>query len=154
VETIEAIGLVVAIVTGLYSAILSSILALRETRRERRKVRARIEYDFRQGHYNLVIVNLGFRPVTLTGASLSTLVSNGDEHWFPVEYDFLFASTETDPFPVTLGDGDHLRVRVNESLTPEWFEQHRVRFQVYDAERNAYRVDTTHVYRLGYDPGV
>jgi len=153
-ETIEILAIVVAIALGIYGTVLSTILALRERQKEKRQIKAHLEYAFLDGRYQLVILNVGFRPVTVTGVSLDYYVDNEDGHWFPVEYFHIFNPSENDPFPVTLSDGEHVALTLNEFIRQEWVEKNRLRFIVYDTERHSYRVDTIHAYKLGYDPGV
>lgn len=153
-EPVELVSIVVAILLGIYGAGLSTFLALRERQREKRKINAHLEYAFVDGRYQLVILNTGFRPVTVTGVSLDYYVDNEDGHWFPVEYFHIFDPSENYPFPVTLSDGEHVALTLNDFVTQEWVEKNRLRFFVYDTERHSYRVDTTHAYKLGYDPGV
>jgi hypothetical protein len=153
-ESIQVAGIIAAIILGVYSAILSTILALRERQKEKRKIKTHLEYDFISGRFQLVILNVGFRPVTVLGVSLDYYSDNEDGYWFPIEYLHIFDPSEKDSFPVTLSDGEHIALTLNDFITQEWVEKNRLRFFVYDTERNSYRVDTTHTYILGYDPGV
>lgn len=61
---------IITIILALYGATLSSILAIQETKKEKRSIQLFLDsYEFK-ACYKLVIVNIGYRPVTILGCGI------------------------------------------------------------------------------------
>ena len=148
-------GIVVGIILGIWGAGLSTVLAVREIKKEKRRIKTFLEKEFHTGQSHLVIVNVGHRPVTLTGARIDTLVTENEEYWHPFSFDLIFDPSVGDPFPITISDGDQIRLRLTSILLDELEkEEMTARFFIFDAERNTYKVNMERSFRLGHDPGV
>jgi hypothetical protein len=139
-----------ALFFALWGAILSTVLGVRELRREKRNLRVFLEYVTGYERYQVVIVNTGFRPVTINAVSIEALPAYKGA---PAPID---DEMETGPYlteeseeklPATLKDGDALTLEVDHLLQDRVSHgKGRLDALVYDAEGNLYKSTTTRVY--------
>ena len=56
---------VITLIIALYGAVLSTVNAVRDARRGKRKVQVFLDYHGFETRYKLMVINIGYRPVTL-----------------------------------------------------------------------------------------
>jgi hypothetical protein len=128
------------LILAVYGAAVSSYLGFKEIQRNRKSVRIILEYVTHFEHAQIIIVNSGVRPVTITQLFLE--IEKTGEHnykfWFRVHEGSLYKNEEYNhSFPFTLTDGQHKILILSENASAE-VVYGKTRIIVYDAEGNTY----------------
>jgi hypothetical protein len=117
-----------------WGAALSTFLGFTELRKQKRRLRVVCEYVAFSERAQLVIINVGHRPVTV--ASVSIGAKMGDD-WESVPSIAMF--DDKNPFPLTLSDGEHITLPLVEQLAETLRQDpHGVQVTVYDIEGTAH----------------
>jgi hypothetical protein len=130
-------------ILALYGAALSSYLAYREIMKERRQIKMTLQYvEFRE-IAQLIIVNSGHRPITITeiAAAVSRKDSDGKEYPEGVPSNALF-NTVTPEIPKLLNDGQTVIYELGPVLSglvmESFIKDVKVFISLFDAEGNVY----------------
>lgn len=131
----------IALTLSVYGAVLATILAVREIRREKRRVRIFLDQRAFEYRVQMTLTNIGHRPVTITGVSLSVgYESDESESFENVPQNSLFAATPGPGFlPVTLSDGESVSLPLSPTVSDILIDNHLLaRITVYDADGKEY----------------
>ena len=130
-------------IVALYAAVISSYLGYREIQKERRRIKLILEYISFTEIVQLIIVNSGHRPVTITEIAMAISIkgTDGKEYTEGVPSNALF--DPVDPgFPKLISDGQTIIFKLGPVLIGEIMERFikggKVYLSVYDAEGNVY----------------
>jgi hypothetical protein len=143
-----------------YGAVVASILGLREIQRENRRLKIILEYMAFFEFSQITIINVGHRPVTISGLSAENTVGHtetGKPVLETVPQNALFAdASEGAFFPVTLADGEHISIPLagSSGLVPP-LAKDSAKIIIYDVEGNVYDEFSQRVYDAkfgGYHP--
>ena len=135
INQLEAISLIIAV----YAAVLSTFLAANEFKKNKRRVKVILEHlDFYE-RINLMIVNHGFRPVTITNINIKVGARLPNNEWVlqPVLANVMFDNDETKTLPFIVSDGQGVSFILNSNLL-EYFSQGKIVVEVFDAEGKIY----------------
>src|SRR5215208_5849039 len=146
---------VLTLAIAVYGAGLSTWLAVREIRKDRRRILVVLEYASFFERAQIIITNVGHRPITITAIAMSVWEEQTDRPavLMPVPQNALLATEFQNelgrlvPFPVTINDGDHVTLPLS-SYVGERLTAHRMRasLTVFDIEGNEYREYTARHY--------
>ena len=150
IEVITIVIAVSALLVAIYGAGLSTFLGLRELKKEKRQIDVYFELVEFEGRGRLVIVNTGYRPITITNASI-VLFENKDGRLVPtndfVPMNIVLLFEEGEGFPFILKDGEHKYININDALKEEiWVIHHHPQITVFDAEGHVYWSKSVRVY--------
>src|SRR5215218_8545911 len=145
-------------IIAIYGAVISTILAIREIRKDRKRILTILEYVEFLGRAQVTITNIGHRPITITEVGMSTLseLEGGGDWWESVPRNVLFDPeiyVDGIPLPVTLNDGDHVTLPLNDALSGILSaNQMKARITVSDVQGNEYREFKTRLHnpKWGY----
>ena len=129
------------VVLAIWGAGLSTYLGIRELSKEKRRIRIFVEHIHWVERFQLTLVNVGHRPVTITSVAMTMLYDEegiGRLHREPIYAMDLFDIDEKSyPFPFTLSDGQHMDIPIKEDLGMS-AKSRQLEIQVFDAEGNVY----------------
>jgi hypothetical protein len=108
---------VLTLLLALWGAILSTYLGIREIKKEKKQLLIYLEHVYPAEIIQMVVVNIGHRPITLTNAGVHLYLDSRKK----IPYDHLpftpiLPNNEPYPFPVTLNDGEHITLAYSEEL--------------------------------------
>ena len=135
---------IITLAIAIYGAFISTILGVKELRRERRSIKIMLQHVYPQEWATVVVVNNGFRPVTIESIGLSI---QGEDpkyknHYENIPFEGLIASDETRgnfPLPCKLDDGESVEIFLSDLIRDEVFgEQRKAKIYITDAEGNVY----------------
>lgn len=130
-------------ILALYGAVLSSYLAYREIRKERRQIKMILQYVAFREIAQLIVVNCGHRPITITDIAAAVSRKDSDGREFPegVPSNTLF-NTATPEIPKLLSDGQTVIYELGPALSglvmESFLKDVKVYISLYDAEGNVY----------------
>lgn len=143
--TAEFAFAIITAVVALYGAIVASFLALREFRREKRNVVVFLEFVYFYERYRLVIVNAGFRPVTITSLAIDI--------YDPKEKDIIDSAPsnsilspdeDENKIPVTIKDGEQITLWLTDVLRDMYLaSDKKIIASVFDSEGHVFKTDQT-----------
>ena len=137
---------VIILILALYGAVLSTINAIRDARRGRRKIQIFLDYHAFETRYILLVVNVGYRPVTLSECGIRLFDQKGK----PVEQLPLHVIMGTDEkFPFSLTDGTQKSFDIPNSLDdPQVIKENKWKVEAFtrDAEGNIYTTNKIRTY--------
>ena len=140
---IEIIALIIALIVAVYGAVVSTVLGINELLKTRRKVTLFLEYVAFYENYRLIVVNIGYRPITITNVALGIYRIEGGKKVFidPVPANALYSADHPSPsLPITLKDGDQAVFWLTSVLTETKFsEEDKIGVVVYDAEGREFK---------------
>jgi len=139
----------IALIIAGYGAILSTGLFIQKVLKERRKISVVLEYIAFYSRVQVIITNIGHRPITLTTMSLK--LGLGDEDagiWDPVPQNALFdIELNKETFPATLSDGESLPIVLSPVVSHTLLENNfRAKLVIYDSEGHEYNKFKTRIY--------
>lgn len=143
---------ILTLVIAIYGAVISTVLAVRAVRQDRRRVLIILEYVAFYERAQIVIVNIGHRPITIADIGMYLQEEqSGNLVWSMVPRNALFdAGVQGEPeqhLPVPLTDGEHITIPlsrvVSERLLANRMKAHLC---VYDTEGKAHRTFKTRLY--------
>lgn len=150
---------IITLVVAIYGALLSTMLVIREVRKDRRKLFIVLEHVALYERVQIIITNIGDRPVTITEIEVRTfLQQDGNTIWDRVPRNALLNSEETiNPFPATINEGEHVTLPLSEVVRQELTNNGmKAKIVIYDVEGKKYRTFKTRLHnpRWGsYDLG-
>lgn len=134
---------------AVYGAVLATILGIRELQRDKRRIGVILEYVAFYERAQIVITNIGHRPITIAEIRMEAGVKqNGKLYWEGVPRNTLFAEAAKDhPLPIILDDGEYLALPLSTEIGKIFLEDKtRVRVFVYDVDGNVYKKFRTRFY--------
>ena len=142
-DPIEIIALIVASIVAFYGAVVSTILGINELLKTRRKVELFLEYVAGYEKYRLIVVNIGYRPITITSVAIGIYRIEGGKKVFidGVPANALFSADHEPPsLPITLKDGEQAVFWLTAQLTETKFrEEDNIGVIVFDAEGREFK---------------
>lgn len=122
---------------------------IQDLQKEKRQIRVFLEWVAWYEYAQIVIINIGHRPVTITevGIAIPYKTNNGSIIWDDVPRNSLLRDMKK-PFPTTLEDGDAFILPLSDVVSSSVYPSMRVQVSVFDSEGNQY---TRYKARL-YDP--
>ncbi len=118
---------------AIYAAVLATLLAVMQLVNEQRRISIYLQLDPRTHDYCVIITNIGYRPITLTG--MLVILAHGQ----PVTQKMLRSELDAARFPLTLTDGQHTRIALPAGVMDQiGAEDENVGITVYDAEGREY----------------
>ncbi len=131
---------------AIYAALLATLLGYLQLTREQRKISILLQLDQIAQDYCVIITNIGYRPITLTG--MLVILAYGRS----VTQKMLRSEVDRPPFPVTLTDGQHIRIALPASVTKQInADDENMCITVYDAEGREYTKYRKLSYNEKYD---
>jgi len=122
---------------AVYGAITSTVLLIREILKERRRITIILEYVAWYERVQIVIVNSGHRPITISEISMRILSSNGEDNFGePIPKNALFDLDKIEkPLPKIIKDGESIILPLSQTISEHLLENNfNVKIFVYDAE--------------------
>jgi len=119
---------------AIYGALLSSILAYREWSKDKKRIAIFIKYFVFASRSEIIITNIGHRPITLTDISFAERSAGNHVKGIPRN---VYTTGEEDwPFPVTLTDGESLVYKIQgpisgQNLIPTVFDSEGTKYAKY-----------------------
>ena len=137
---------VITLIIALYGAVLSTVNAVRDARRGKRKIQVFLDYHAFETRYKLLVVNIGYRPVTLSECGIRLFDIKGK----PVEQLPLHVIMDSsEKFPFSLTDGTQKSFDIPNSLDdPQTIKDNKWKVEAFarDAEGNIYATDKIRTY--------
>ncbi len=129
----------ITLLIAIWGAGLATYLGIRELRNERRRVKIILEYVDWVERAQIVIVNTGHRPITITEIKMGILGSLEK----PLVYEgvpFHEFGTEDAPIklPITLGDGESTILVLSDYVSTAVAANRKIKLSAFDAEGNEY----------------
>lgn len=126
---------------AIYGAITSTVLLIREILKERRKITIILEYVAWYERVQIVIVNSGHRPITITEISMRIFSSNGeDDFGEPIPKNALFDLDLLDkPLPQIIKDGESVSLPLSSVISKNLLDNKlKAKINIFDAEGNKF----------------
>lgn len=136
---------VLTLIFALWGAILSTILGIRELRREKRNLRVFLEFITMYDRYQIVIVNSGYRPVTISRLSINGLPAykGAPDPFDGLEIGPFLTEEDEKKLPLTLNDGEAITLEIGHMLQDRVSHgKGSLEILVYDAEGKVYKSKT------------
>lgn len=130
---------VATIIVATYGALLSSYLGYRELSKNKRKIKIILEHVYWEERFQITVVNIGYRPITIAGIAIAIPYENYDGY-MPLPSEFILGN---DPFPETLLDGASMVIRLSNEILDVYSyalsnKEYKPKITVFDAEGNKY----------------
>lgn len=142
---------IVTVVLAAWGAILATILGVREIMQESRKIKIILEYVEYFEVFQVRIINVGHRPITIAEIGLAIPEYGKRKKWYPVPSNILMDTNDEDfkPLPIAIDDGKQIVIRLSRTINSELLEKTMdIRLFVYDIEGKVYKKFT----KMHYDP--
>ncbi|HKJ38613.1 MAG TPA: hypothetical protein VJ972_07540 [Anaerolineales bacterium] len=140
-------------VLGTVGFILSVYLAIREYKKERRILKVILEYVTFYEHFQVKIVNVNFRPITISSVG-GVLLEIGKRKRMVTEgipSSALLDSVESN-LPVTLKDGESAVLKLQDGLSSYYTdEEYKLEVFVYDTEGKLHSQTESKIYDPKYN---
>ena len=140
----------ISLIIAIWGAGLSSYLALRELRRERRQVRVYLDHIEWVERFQMLVVNVGHRPVTIVEVALRPIYPEETSGEFPI-YPEAPEGFALPKLPALLNDGESLTLPMPEQVGSIVYVD-GARFEAYalDAEGNEHVTSRVRHYDAKY----
>lgn len=136
---------VLTLIIALWGAGLATILGIRELKKEQRRVKVILEFVRWVERYQLTIVNIGHRPITITEIGMVAHFKKDEvnpAHTETVPSNAVFElEPEKTTFPFNLTDGEYVNLPLSVVLSNYLAENklNDLEIYVYDAEGHVFK---------------
>lgn len=133
---------IVTVVLAAWGAVLATILGVREIMQESRKIKIILEHiDFYET-FQIRIINVGHRPITIAEIGLDVPIDEKRKDWDSAPANVLIDTDDPEykPLPVTIEDGKQIVIKFSNIVNSVMMENMmNVRLYVYDIEGKVYK---------------
>ncbi|CAN5701288.1 hypothetical protein BH24ACT22_BH24ACT22_09290 [soil metagenome] len=133
---------ILILIVAVYGAGLSTLLAVREIRKGNRRVRIFLEYIVLYESARIVITNVGYRSISITGLEMQMHTMQEDDKFEQVPSNSLFSDqvSKDELLPRTISDGEHIVLPLSDPVSRLLSENGmRAIIKIHDAEGREYR---------------
>lgn len=133
---------IVTVVLAAWGAILATILGVKEILQESRKIKIILEHIEFYETYQIRIINIGHRPITIAEIGLDVPFEEKKKDWDSAPANVLIDTDDPEykPLPITIEDGKQIVLKLSNIVNSEIMEKSmNVRLFVYDIEGKVYK---------------
>lgn len=145
----------IAIYGAIVSTVVGVLFGIFEYMKYKRKIGVYLEYMAFYEHYRLVVINTGFRPITITSIQINLVIKKDGK---PVGIDpvpagsMFMGEDDYKKLPNTLKDGEHIVFYLSETLSSTFLpdSEEGIEVYVFDAEGTKYQNDEAKLFNPKY----